>query len=94
MVAHALATDELWQGLMGPSDARWAAGARTLIDAPALDSDVPDVAAAAHHLRDLAQRGTTVDAAGRARLFGDVLLTCATCHERVGVNVPRSAPKK
>ncbi len=94
MVAHARATDALWQGLMGPSEASWTAGARTLLDAPALDSDVPDVAAAARHLRDLAQKGTTVDAAGRARLFGDVLLTCATCHERVGVTFRRPAPMK
>jgi cytochrome c556 len=87
MVAHALAADQLWQGLSAPSDESWLRGARALVDAPALDSDVGEVAAAARHLRELAQQGTGAGAGQRGKVFGDVVATCAACHERLGINV-------
>ena len=87
MLAHAIATDRLWEGLVLPSDLSWTSGMQGLIEAPRLDSDVADVAAAARHLRDLARKGVTADVARRGQLFGDVLVTCAGCHERVGVSV-------
>lgn len=87
MVAHAAATDRLWEGVMGPSDTSWFKGTRGLMEAPSLDSDVPDVAAAAQHLRQLAEEALSVSVEQRGRLFGQVLMTCAGCHERVGVVV-------
>lgn len=87
MLAHALATDRLWQGLSAPSDETWRNGARALLDAPALDSDVADVAAAARHLRELAQQGTGAVASQRGKIFGNVVATCAACHERLGINL-------
>ena len=85
MVAHAAATDRLWEGLVLPSDLSWSSGMEVLLDAPKLDSDVPDVAAAARHLRDLARQGKSAEVAQRAQIFASVITTCAGCHERVGV---------
>lgn len=92
MAAHALATDRLWAGLILPSDTAWLSGARVLMDAPALDSDVSEVAAAAKHLRELARQGGTVEAAQRSKIFASVILTCAACHERLGIHVAAAAP--
>ena len=87
MVAHALATDRLWQGLMAPSEQTWSRGARALVEAPALGSDVTEVAAAAEHLRGLAQQAASAGAGERAKIFGNVVATCAACHERLGINL-------
>jgi cytochrome c556 len=87
MVAHALATDQLWDGLISPSDASWLAGMRVLTDTPALGSDVEEVAAAAQHLRALARQGRVAKPAQRSKIFSSVLSTCAACHERLGVQV-------
>lgn len=87
MLAHALATDRLWQGLSAPSDETWLTGARALLDAPALGSDVAEVAAAARHLRELAQQGTSAVGSQRGKIFGNVVATCAACHERLGINL-------
>jgi cytochrome c553 len=85
MVAHAVATDRLWDGLIWPSDGSWSSGIEVLLDAPKLDSDVADVAAAARHLRDLARQGKSAELAQRGQIFASVLTTCAGCHERLGV---------
>jgi cytochrome c553 len=85
MVAHAVATDRLWEGLILPSDLSWASGIEVLMDAPKLDSDVADVAAAAHHLRDLARQGKSAEVGQRGQIFASVITTCAGCHERLGV---------
>lgn len=87
MVAHAVGTERAWLGLILPSDASWASGMELLLDAPALDSDVTDVAAAARHLRGLAQRGRSADGEQRSEVLASILLTCAGCHERLGVSV-------
>jgi len=93
MVAHAVATDRLWEGLIFPSDTSWASGMEVLLDAPKLDSDVADVAAAAHHLRDLARKGKSTEVGQRGQIFASVLTTCAGCHERLGVGLrPTPSP--
>jgi hypothetical protein len=93
MVAHAAATDRLWDGLILPSDTSWSSGMEVLLDAPKLDSDVADVAAAARHLRDLARHGKSADVAQRGQIFASVLTTCSGCHERLGITMrPTPAP--
>jgi cytochrome c556 len=93
MVAHAVATDRLWEGLILPSDTSWSSGMEVLLDAPKLDSDVADVSAAARHLRDLARQGKSADVAQRGQIFASVITTCAGCHERLGIAVrPSPAP--
>src|SRR6185295_9629612 len=91
MVAHAAATERLWEGLVLPSDGSWSSGMEVLLDAPKLDSDVADVAAAASHLRALARKGKDVPLEQRAEIFASVLTTCAGCHERLGISV-RATP--
>lgn len=86
MVAHAVGVDRAWEGLILPSDPSWSSGMELLLDAPSLDSDVADVSAAARHLRTLAQRGRTADGEQRGEIFANLLLTCAGCHERLGVS--------
>jgi len=88
MVAHAAATDRLWEGLIFPSDTSWSSGMDVLQDAPRLDSDVADVAAAARHLRELARTGRSAGLEQRGAVFAHVLTTCAGCHERLGISLP------
>jgi cytochrome c553 len=87
MVAHAVGTDRAWEGLVLPSDYSWASGMQLLLDAPSLNSDVADVAAAARQLRSLAEKGRSADGDQRAEVFANILLTCSGCHERLGVAV-------
>jgi cytochrome c553 len=87
MVAHAVATDRLWEGLVLPSDTSWSSGMDVLLDAPKLDSGVTDVAAAAVHLRELARKGKSAAVDQRGQIFASVLTTCAGCHERLGISV-------
>jgi len=89
MVEHALATERLWEGLILPSDISWLSGARVLQEAPKLDSDVSQVAAAARHLSDLAKTATAATATERSKVFGNILLTCNACHERLGIQVTK-----
>jgi len=89
MVEHALATERLWEGLILPSDISWLSGARVLQEAPKLDSDVSQVAAAARHLSDLAKTATAATATERSKVFGNILLTCNACHERLGIVVTK-----
>jgi cytochrome c553 len=93
MLAHERAAERLWQGVVAPSDAAWIAGTDALIAAPELDSDVPDISHRAAHVRDLARRGQRIAADERAELFGNLLLTCAGCHQRVDVH-PFAAPRE
>jgi len=87
MVGHQWAAAQMWQGLIGPSDARWLAGARALTAAPlnivaqsvtpASELDVDDVA----RIRLYANRAvTTMSQDARAEVFGTLLATCAHCH--------------
>lgn len=87
MVRHQWAAEQMWQGLIGPSDARWRAGARALSQAPldivaqavtpSSDLDIDDVA----RVRLYARRAeTTGGQDARADLFGTMLGTCAHCH--------------
>jgi hypothetical protein len=85
MAAHAAAEAALWVGLSTPSEASWLRGARALVDAPALDSDVQEVSSLAHLVSRLAQRGIDNPAA-RVETYGKLLSTCASCHVRLGVD--------
>lgn len=86
MAGHQWAAARLWEGLIGPSDASWTSGAEMLARAPltivAEDPDRPsgignDVARV-RLLAKRAQNEKTLD--GRAKLYGEILATCAHCH--------------
>jgi hypothetical protein len=87
MLGHQWAAEQMWQGLIGPSDARWLAGARALTGAPLhivaqavtprSELDIDDVARIRLYARR-AEAAASQDA--RADLFGAMLATCAHCH--------------
>jgi cytochrome c553 len=89
MTRHQWAAARLWDGLVGPSDEAWQAGASVLRDAPMftdrLTEDVEQYAAVTklawqvHEVGALAN--TVTDQTRRADLYGTLLATCATCHD-------------
>ena len=92
MQRHQWATDRLWEGLIGPSDAAWNRGTDMLIDAPLLPSDVTsatdnvaEIARISRRIHALGGIGTetkTPDA--RSELHAEVLGLCASCHTLLG----------
>lgn len=87
MPDHQWAAAQMWQGLIGPSDERWVAGARALATirvtdvaqsvTPTSDLDVDDLA----RIRLYANRAVTaMPRDARAELFGTLLTTCTHCH--------------
>jgi hypothetical protein len=86
MLEHAQAETWLWEGLAFPSDNAWLSGARALRAAPGLGSDVEEVGAAARHLEGLAGRAEAATET-RPQIYGEILVTCAKCHEFVGVKL-------
>jgi cytochrome c553 len=88
MLRHRWAADRLWEGLIGPSDTAWSAGAGALVDVPLYTDDLTrDVAqyepvtALAWTVHDVGARARMApDSPTRAQLFGQLLGTCARCH--------------
>lgn len=87
MHRHAWAAARLWEGVTGPAQTSWAAGARALeqtsIDIGATTNAKPsaEVAGLAEQMHAFAVRAPEVsDTLGRAQLYAEVLHTCASCH--------------
>jgi hypothetical protein len=85
MGRHMWAAELLWEGVTGPSDASWKAGAKTLIEAPdELDDKMP--ASFDADLRAVQALGHEAEAADtlaeRANVYGLLIATCADCHSR------------
>ncbi len=88
MIRHRWAADRLWEGLIGPSDESWRAGAQVLRDAPlytdALTTDVAQyepVTKLAWTVHELGTRAVNErNHTARADLYGQLLGTCARCH--------------
>jgi hypothetical protein len=93
MKRHQWAAARLWDGLVGPSDELWNEGAGVLatahLDTVQAAGGVPrgDVSALAAHVRELGVRAVSVeDTDERAQLYGELLSTCAGCHQIVRPN--------
>jgi cytochrome c553 len=92
MQRHEWAAERLWDGLVVPSDDAWNAGALALSEGPLSPdeltpgkSSVPRVGELAGAVHDLAHRAVALDRAGaRAQTYGQVLATCAECHQWLG----------
>jgi cytochrome c553 len=90
MRRHAWAIDEMWEGLVFPSDAAWQAGADAMASgtadfAPGESSD-ETFAALLAELRTLgAQAREASSAAARAESYAALLTRCAACHARAEV---------
>ena len=88
MQRHQWATDRLWEGLIGPSDAAWNKGTDMLIDAPLLPSDVATATEDAAAISRIARRIHALGGIGtetstpdeRSTLYAEVLGLCAGCH--------------
>ena len=88
MAGHAWAAERLWFGLMAPSETAWAEGAGQLAKGAPFRSDVTAIDAQAKRLQQLGTSAMSVASEHRARVFSDVLTTCADCHRRVGYAPP------
>jgi cytochrome c553 len=84
------ALDRLWEGLAGPSDAAWAAGSEMLMDAlvptAAPGADAAQAAQLGQRVRELGGVGRQARSAEeRTTVYGQVLQTCANCHQALGM---------
>jgi hypothetical protein len=88
---HHWASGRLWDGLVGVSDKTWLAGAETLERAPltiVAEGDVPGhrlgIADDVARVRLLARRAQTARTSHeRAEIYGQLLSTCASCHQTI-----------
>lgn len=87
MRRHAWAAVRLWEGLIGPADARWRDGARVMAETP-FDADrfvherpnvyVVELAERLHEQAAAAAALTDLDE--RAVAYGELMEVCASCH--------------
>jgi len=89
MVRHNEASEALWRGLVSADDAQWAHGAELLAGQEALrglkhpsGEPTPDaLMALGKQVHKLGAAGLLeMDWDGRAKLYGELVATCATCH--------------
>jgi cytochrome c556 len=91
MSRHQRAADWMWKGLVRPSDRAWSAGVLALQEAPLWPEDeaTPQAAVAlADRIHTLAELGPVTQArSARARLYGEYVATCSTCHSLLGLQL-------
>lgn len=89
MQRHGWAATRLWQGLIGPSDTVWMAGAYVLGDAPMLPERMTDrtwrtAAELEVRVHALGARASRLrDPQDRALLYAELLMSCGACHDSV-----------
>ncbi len=87
MAAHQWAVARMWEGVIGPNDERWNAGAKALQRAPltiAAETGELGIADDVVLIRLYARRAIVTRAMSeRAELFGQLLGTCARCHATI-----------
>lgn len=91
MIRHQWGLDRMWEGLVGPSEASWAAGAGALGDeAMQLGSgdwsdDVERLTDLVHELGGEARH--TADWHDRADIYAKLLASCSACHQDLNVRM-------
>ena len=88
MTQHRWGADRMWEGIIGPSDEAWRAGAKALATTDLSADDVgehlimtPEIEALLVQVRrDSAAAPTTEGAENRQKLYGSFLAGCASCH--------------
>ena len=101
MQRHQWAAEQLWYGIVVPSDDAWNAGALAMAEAPLAPealapgkSPVPRVGELAQTVHDLGRKAGTIERVDlRADLYGQMLATCAECHAWLGGG-PRPGPSR
>ena len=90
MRLHQWAADRLWEGIVGPSDESWSAGANALSQAKLSSAKIPEHILVKPGMKQLVERvGSFADAASqpgiggpeKQRLYGEFLGSCARCHK-------------
>jgi cytochrome c553 len=88
MQRYRWAVDRMWEGVIGPSEASWAAALAVLESEPPdvtelVDRGVGYAAALAQRVPELAREGRSAgDVSPRSEVFGQLLAACADCHEQ------------
>jgi cytochrome c553 len=84
MLRHRWAADRMWEGIVGGADEPWRAGldvlAATPLDWGPASSDRAIHARTLQRLADQARRQTKPSIATRTAAYGEILVTCASCH--------------
>lgn len=89
MVHHQWAAEQLWLGLMAPSDEAWLRGAGAMATARLVRSDERQVDRIAGRVVELSKRATTVPSNERAGIMSRFLAACGDCHDLLQVEIPR-----
>lgn len=97
MVRHLWAADRMWEGLVGPSEEAWQAGARALTQTePALARAYRASTRSGGSRMFLREVNVVANEAveateqeGRAEVYGRMLNTCNRCHSAIGILVER-----
>ncbi len=98
MALHLWVLSRMWDGITGPSDASWTHGAMALNATPhyqarlarnGRDRTVGD--SLARRLYVLGQQAVMAGAGDRVVIYGELLRTCADCHQHYRVRLPRTS---
>lgn len=88
MARHQWGVDKMFRGLIGPDDRAWDDGVTMFVDVPLKKDDLKghqhasEFADLADRLHGNAAMGyVAYDAAARSKIYGDVISTCAKCHQ-------------
>ena len=92
MQRHQWGAEQLWDGLVVPSEQAWNSGALALSEAEVTPeqltpgkSPAPRVVELSQMVRALGRKGADAERVDvRADLYGDLLTTCAECHQWLG----------
>jgi cytochrome c553 len=93
MTQHQWAADRMRDGLIGPSDVAWAAGAVALSNDPIYQAEVAVRTGRFQQMEDMARRSVELgrravalrDGFERAAAYGEFIASCAACHRAIGV---------
>jgi cytochrome c553 len=88
MTQHRWAADRMWEGIIGPSDEAWQAGARALQNTELTKEDIDQRIVVTPYIEemlvqiriDAAAASSTEDSEERQKLYGRFLSGCASCH--------------
>ncbi|MGD2120663.1 MAG: hypothetical protein PVJ76_02915 [Gemmatimonadota bacterium] len=97
MIRHLWAADRMWEGLVGPSDQAWEAGAKAMAETqPALarvfraSTSMAEPEGFLREVNSLANEATTATSlAEKADVYGRLLNTCNRCHSPAGIMVEK-----
>ena len=93
MLRHQWAMRQMWVGLINPSEESWRKGVEVLTDAPLEPQMMTDdvevrvvVGGLAQRVHEAGHNGQRAeDWSTRARIYGELLSTCADCHHALGL---------